>query len=68
KREVSARSLPMRERGLKPISGKFISAIVMVATHAGAWIETATPRQRGRQKTSSLPMRERGLKPTILAG
>ena len=34
-------SLPMRERGLKPIGLDHNGEIAIVAPHAGAWIETA---------------------------
>ena len=78
----------MRERGLKPCrspcgSVEFtkpeIKGVVMVAPHAGAWIETdfgyglhvaphagawiETPDKNLAETTPSLPMRERGLKP-----
>ena len=33
-------SLPMRERGLKHVKGPGVRAVIRVAPHAGAWIET----------------------------
>jgi len=33
-------SRPMRARGLKPFPSAFLLAGVLVAPHAGAWIET----------------------------
>src|SRR5438067_1036826 len=55
------RSLPTRERGLKPRPAALGAERDVVAPHAGAWIETsgcASPPRRWR----SLPTRERGLK------
>ena len=41
-------SLPVRERGLKPVSTARVSGAKMVAPRAGAWIETST-RHCGRR-------------------
>ena len=51
----------MRERGLKRNAIADDAVTVVVAPHAGAWIET---RDSGSERDSdgSLPMRERGLK------
>ena len=50
-------SLPLRERGLKPVAA--LSAH-NVAPPAGAWIETQNAARAGIME--SLPLRERGLK------
>ena len=36
-------SLPTRERGLKYLQGQFDLAVLVVAPHAGAWIEMLCP-------------------------
>ncbi len=55
-------SLPMRERGLKPSPPASARGPMMVAPHAGAWIETAIANLGVTVLATSLPMRERGLK------
>ena len=51
----------MRVRGLKPITIAISIRDIVVAPHAGAWIETAYKHQVGLNKWSH-PMRVRGLK------
>ena len=54
-------SLPVRERGLKPLNSPHISLITFVAPRAGAWIETHRVLET-QSPALSLPVRERGLK------
>ena len=61
-----AMSLPMRERGLKYLSGRYYDDRVDVAPHAGAWIEMSSCILLPA-RNSSLPMRERGMKYVELA-
>ena len=55
----------MRERGLKLFKRFVKLPAVIVAPHAGAWIETSGAAHPTRGERS-LPMRERGLKLKIL--
>jgi len=52
----------MRARGLKQFPGLQDSAKLMVAPHAGAWIETVLSGYLDGQDRESRPMRARGLK------
>ena len=51
----------MRERGLKFLCSWVFDELVLVAPHAGAWIEIPDGSRR-HPCGESLPMRERGLK------
>ena len=53
----------MRERGLKHFISFMAAKIILVAPHAGAWIETVIAMAGDTIEMPSLPMRERGLKP-----
>ena len=51
----------MRERGLKCRILQILFVLLMVAPHAGAWIEMEM-QNHAIDAQMSLPMRERGLK------
>ena len=51
-----------RERGLKSLSVIIVPFIVLVAPHAGAWIEIIATPSVCLNGWTSLPTRERGLK------
>ena len=57
-------SPPMRGRGLKLMRVCIIHSYDLVASHAGAWIET-THATEETVTVASPPMRGRGLKPMI---
>ena len=57
----------MRERGLKLLRYHNTVELILVAPHAGAWIETFMYTLNWEFR-GSLPMRERGLKRSTGAG
>ncbi len=56
----------MRARGLKLLKREVRVAALVVAPHAGAWIETTNMLFQPMSTTASRPMRARGLKPFII--
>ena len=57
----NAESRPTRARGLKPRSDAKSMVYLIVAPHAGAWIETSSPSSTLPYRASR-PTRARGLK------
>ena len=57
----------MRARGLKLSAHRESDALVYVAPHAGAWIETIISWPPSRRLRWSRPMRARGLKHILCA-
>ena len=57
-----SRSRPTRARGLKLYFLHDFLGIVLVAPHAGAWIETKSNRDKCAPMLASRPTRARGLK------